>query len=89
MSCEPNDRGPERIDILSLGRAELADQLAAWSIARGHAATVWRALHRDGVVELADIAGLPPAAQTVLLSRGPYRAIVRASRNGCRRRPNA
>jgi 23S rRNA (adenine2503-C2)-methyltransferase len=65
MNCEP-----ERVDVLSLGRAELAEQLAAWGIARGHAATVWRALHRDGVVDLADIAGLPPAAQATLLNHG-------------------
>jgi 23S rRNA (adenine2503-C2)-methyltransferase len=70
MNCAPNADGLKRAELLSFSRAELADQFAEWSIARGHATTVWRALHRDGVADLADIAGLPPAAQATLVERG-------------------
>ncbi|MGC3969764.1 MAG: radical SAM protein [Pirellulales bacterium] len=55
--------GPEPADLLSLGRAELAEQLAAWNIARGHAPALWRALHRDGVRTLDEVVDLLAAAR--------------------------
>lgn len=57
MSC-----AAERVDLLAFGRAELAAHLASGGVARGHADALWRSLHRDGLTELAQIAGLSERA---------------------------
>lgn len=57
-----------------LGFSEFADLLAAEGVIPHHAKVLWRALHRDGVLDLAGQEFLPPLKRWVAASVGPGKA---------------